>query len=379
MKLNNLKKILKVENEVEFLKEIVKKIEEKRPENRRGKNIDLQTSIELLLDYTFSFRTLKPEIEGYSQITVEIKPKSFLFDDVSEEELTTILNKKRNIKDLEVISSKYKKYFSKESYLLSDEKIKFTKFHKVQLKKSAEHSVKNFSKYDPHDLFSCQKEGIKKSIFDLYQTPQNNLRVFLDSHPISEDQICNLEKILHKFFNDENILNKFADLITEALYSSKLLDTIKDFQNLYPGTGLKLRNIITKLENSEYKSQTENIYDYVIQNVNGAIGKEHSYDLEENLENFVTEVVKFLLSIAFRDCSMLISFHFASKDSSSEINNFFLQNGFNLINSKDFSEEVFYKTGFIDFQMKSFDHLNKYLENLEDLFCLYWDSIEQSS
>lgn len=290
-----------------------------------------------------------------------------------------ILSKKRNTNDTESVSKAFKKFFSKESYIQSEKKVQFTKFFKVQLKKSHEHSVKSFSNYDPHDLFSCDRDTIKKAIFDLYKTPQNNLRVFIDSHPLSEDKMNNLETILHKYFKDENILVKFADLITEALISSKLLETIKDFQNLYPETGLKLKEILKTIEKAEKRSDEGDIYNFLIEKINDSIGKEHKEATTDSLYSLITDIAKFLLSIAFRDCSMLISFHFASKDSSNDINNFFLQNGFTLINSKDFSEEVFYKTGFIDFQMKSLDHLKKYIENFEELICLYWDYLEKSA
>jgi hypothetical protein len=118
----------------------VKRIEDKRPESRRGKTIDVQTNIEVLDDLTFSFSNA-PE-GSYHSMTIEIKPKSFLYDPINVDKLLEILEKEDRLKIKKDFDNLFEKYFSSNSLKKGEiSKTYFTKFFKVQLKKGKDHTT----------------------------------------------------------------------------------------------------------------------------------------------------------------------------------------------------------------------------------------------
>lgn len=363
------------------MKDIIEKIEIKRPENRRGKTIDLETSVEVLLDYTFSLKSLTITPEDYDNITFEIKPKSFLFDNISSEQLIGILET-QNVKKNENFAEIYEKFFSRSAYERAKEQnVWFTKFFKVQLKKNNENTVSEFSKYNPSDFFSATKQSVKKSILDLFKTPQNNLRVFLNSKIMKEASDSEqFEKILARLFlkNTQENIEFISDILSDILLDSQLISTIKAFQLLYYGTGLDLETFIKYLEeNHSNLSVKDDMYDVIIKDINIHL-KDPFFKIQENdsMLHIATEnIIRFLLSIAFRDCSILISLHFLNKKNSKNLSEFLLKNDFRQFETKLSTEDIFYKVGLIDFQMKSFTHVYKYIENFKNLICLYWEYV----
>ena len=56
--------------------------------------------------------------------------------------------------------------------------------------------IDNLSRYDPHDLFSGNPARMKQALQALLACPQNNLKLFLDGHPVHlSDDASNLDKI----------------------------------------------------------------------------------------------------------------------------------------------------------------------------------------
>jgi CRISPR/Cas system endoribonuclease Cas6 (RAMP superfamily) len=78
------------------------------------------------------------------------------------------------------------------------------KFFKIQLKKKRDHLLPNFSSYDPQDFFSNDLKKVKKALFSLLATPQNNLKFFtncsLVKDPINRKEI---DSLLTEVFNED--------------------------------------------------------------------------------------------------------------------------------------------------------------------------------
>ncbi|KAJ7005930.1 hypothetical protein NC653_005307 [Populus alba x Populus x berolinensis] len=120
-----------------------------------------------------------------------------------------------------------------------------TRFQMHQVLKLREQEISELSEYDPLDLFSGSKERIHKAIKDLYTTPQNNFRVFLNGSLIFGGLgggIKRTNAVAGKAFEDalegiilaENGLRttSFIQLVAEAVYCSRVLDGLLEVQRL---------------------------------------------------------------------------------------------------------------------------------------------------
>lgn len=99
------------------------------------------------------------------------------------------------------------------------------------------------SKYSPLDLFSGKDEGILKALTDLFETPQNNIRVFLGGKEVfggpadggsTDKAIASLEEELagvSKAPEGERV-PAFQRLVANALNKSKALDQLLKVQKL---------------------------------------------------------------------------------------------------------------------------------------------------
>ena len=87
------------------------------------------------------------------------------------------------------------------------------------------------SKYSPLDLFSGNDEGILKALVDLFETPQNNIRVFLGGE---EEAIASLEEKLAgvSVAPEGERVPAFQRLVASALNKSKALDQLLRVQKL---------------------------------------------------------------------------------------------------------------------------------------------------
>ncbi|KAG9068558.1 Inositol-pentakisphosphate 2-kinase [Linnemannia hyalina] len=142
-----------------FLPSLALAMEPSRPESRRQKGIDLAQSVGFLaLDHT---RFIKPS-PGQSDVAIEIKPKwGFL---------------------------------TKSAFLRKDQDIKRRKcrFCMYQYQKIKTGQEGTLSKYCPIDLFSGRELLVQDAVDALVDTPQNNLRLFVDGiqKPVSRESMA---------------------------------------------------------------------------------------------------------------------------------------------------------------------------------------------
>jgi inositol-pentakisphosphate 2-kinase len=103
--------------------------------------------------------------------------------------------------------------------------------------------ISGLSKYSPLDLFSGNTEGIHKALLALFETPQNNLRIFMDGVEIfggpedggsTEEAISILEEQLQRVSaapKGQRVV-AFQRLVAHMLHTSKILESLLCVQQL---------------------------------------------------------------------------------------------------------------------------------------------------
>ncbi|VVA19687.1 PREDICTED: inositol-pentakisphosphate [Prunus dulcis] len=312
----------------EFLESVEKNIICQRPASRvDAAKVDTQCDSVLLMSDHSIFPRGTQEVEPC--ISVEIKPKcGFLPSSKFIDEGNAI---KRSV----------------------------TRFRMHQALKLHQGEVSEYSEYNPLDLFSGSKDRIHKAIRDLFSTPQNNFRVFLNGSQIfgglgggadSTDFVTRgkFEDALKCVIQGGDGLRtmSFLLLVAETVHKSGVLDRLLEVQ---------------KLDNLDIDGAIHAYYDIVSEpcRVCRASGKEkisqrylslHSISLDESLK-----IVKdFLIAATAKDCSLMISFR-PRKDGNpgSPYNNLYLDS------TKQFFD---YKVNFIDLDLKQLKKMEEYYE-----------------
>ncbi|XP_020425159.1 inositol-pentakisphosphate 2-kinase [Prunus persica] len=234
-----------------------------------------------------------------------------------------------------------------------------TRFQMHQALKLHQGEVSEYSDYNPLDMFSGSKDRIHKAIRDLFSTPQNNFRVFLNGSQIfgglgggadSTNFVTRgkFEDALKCVIQGGDGLRtmSFLQLVAETVHNSGVLDQLLEVQ---------------KLDNLDIDGAIHAYYDIVSEPcmVCRAFGKEklsqkylslHSISLDESLK-----IVKdFLIAATAKDCSLMISFR-PRKDGNtgSPYNNLYLES------SNQFFD---YKVNFIDLDLKQLKKMEEYYE-----------------
>ncbi|XP_050366522.1 inositol-pentakisphosphate 2-kinase-like [Argentina anserina] len=238
-------------------------------------------------------------------------------------------------------------------------KRRITRFRMHQALKLHDGKVSEYSDYDPLDLFSGSKDRIHKAIKDLFATPQNNLRVFVNGSLIfgglgggaeSTDSVIEdkfetaLEGVIQG--GDGSRTVNFLQLIAEIVHKSGVMDQLLEIQ---------------KLDNLDIDGAIHAYYDIISEPcmVCTELGRDkasnrysalHSLPLDEKLK-----IVKdFLIAATAKDCSLMFSFR-PRKDGSigSLYNNVYLEST---------NQYYDYKVHFIDLDLKSLKNLETYYE-----------------
>ncbi|XP_031399102.1 inositol-pentakisphosphate 2-kinase-like isoform X4 [Punica granatum] len=198
-----------------------------------------------------------------------------------------------------------------------------TRFKMHQALKFHDKEVSKISDYDPLDLFSGSKDRMYKALKALYDTPQNNFRVFMDGSLILGD------------------LGGSADSTTRVI-GENLEDVLKSI--IQADDGLRTRRFLELIIEAVRKSVCKELGE------DGWFHKRnslHSLSLEESLK-----IVKdFLISATVKDCSLMICFRprGAASDSS-----------FSSVHLESTGQFFDYKAFFIDLDLKPLDKMEHY-------------------
>ena len=176
-------------------------------------------------------------------------------------------------------------------------KLKVSRFQLMQRYKLKKGEIKQFTKYDPIDLFSLDETRIRKAIDSLVENPQGNLKVFRDmkSSKLEQDEIPKLVTFIH----DNPALNQLLKL--------QKLD-VWDIECLPP--------IIEKAENPTWDQLLSdmNVVEGVKKMISEGYHLPKSHEEAEALRNNLTKeearifVAGFCISQAAKDCSIMITF-----------------------------------------------------------------------
>ena len=172
--------------------------------------------------------------------------------------------------------------------------------------------ISELSEYNPLDLFSKSEDKIHKAINDLFTTPQNNFRVFLNGSLIfgglgggadSTNVVTSeaFEGALKPVIGADSGLRtkNFLQLVSKTVYKSGILDQLLEVQ---------------KLDKFDIEGAIHAYYDIISEScpVCGELGEEvshrytslHSIPMDGSLK-----IVKdYLVAATAKDCSLMISF-----------------------------------------------------------------------
>ncbi|PKA63890.1 Inositol-pentakisphosphate 2-kinase [Apostasia shenzhenica] len=221
-----------------------------------------------------------------------------------------------------------------------------TRFRMHQLFKLHNGEVFKLSEYNPLDLFSGKRERIYPAIAALLATPQNNFRVFLNGSLIVGGLGCGMDSAAI-CLNDTNRgiedltkitglrLPRFVELVSEAIFSSAVLDQLLLAQKLdrfdIEGAIHAYYNVLSQ-PCEVCKTLTDNDHFQRCSLL-------HAFSLEESL----MIVRDYLIAATAKDCSLMISFRPVEDGFATEFNSLFL---------KSCGQSFEYKVNFIDLDMK---------------------------
>ncbi|XP_058725325.1 inositol-pentakisphosphate 2-kinase-like [Vicia villosa] len=320
----------------EFLMTIEKNVDSQRPASRVDvSQVDKQCDFALLM----SDHSIFPQgSQGSSNsISVEIKPKCGFLP------LSTFISEGTAIKK------------------------KITRFEMHQALKLQRGEISQRSVYNPLDLFSESKERVHKAIKNLFTTPQNNFRVFLNGSltlgglggGAESTDACMakvLEDELHSVIQagDGQCTENLFTLVTEAVHKSGVLNQLLEIQ---------------KLDRFDVEGAIHAYYNITFQQckVCKELSKEqaklysslHSASLDESLR-----IVKdYLIAATAKDCSLMVCFRPRNEnDSGSSYNTVYLES----------TKQAFdYKVHFIDLDLKRLNKVEDYYELDKNIVSCY--------
>ncbi|XP_023525627.1 inositol-pentakisphosphate 2-kinase-like isoform X1 [Cucurbita pepo subsp. pepo] len=234
-----------------------------------------------------------------------------------------------------------------------------TRFRMHQALKLQKGEISQFSDYNPLDLFSGSRDQIYKAIKDLFSTPQNNFRVFLNGSLIlgaSGGYADDTNLVIEEAFEDalQSVIQRekgsramtFLQLVAEAVYKSGCLNRLLAVQQLdsfdIEGAIHAYYDIISKP-----CQVCGHMDDEELLNICGTL---HSAHLDQSLEI----VRNFLIAATAKDCSLMITFRpWHVECPGSAYNSIFVES----------TNQTFdYKVNFIDLDLKPLRKMEEYYE-----------------
>ncbi|CAL1355812.1 unnamed protein product [Linum trigynum] len=234
-----------------------------------------------------------------------------------------------------------------------------SRFKMHQALKLHNKDISEISKYNPLDLFSGSKERMHKAIGDLFSTPQNNFRVFLNGSLILGGLGGGTSKtntVIEQTFEDalKGVIQatkgsrtaSFMQLIAETVHHSGVLDQLLKVQKL---DHLDIEGVIHAYYNLVSKPCM------VCKDLNEAKALHgceslHSIPMDESLK-----IVKdYLIAAIAKDCSMMISF--APTDDVD------VGSQYSSVRIPSTNQKFDYKVSFIDLDLKPLKKIEEYYE-----------------
>jgi hypothetical protein len=255
-----------------FLKELVGRLEPKRPEARRVNQIDLTSPYGLLVT---NYHTLvkRPEIEGHI-FTVEIKPKCGKYERIPSKILEKVQASHVLIQDNPTI------YYNLINSKVSDFDVK-------QVQKLMKGDEKYLTNYSPLELFSGDRKQMLESLRCLRACPQCNLKVHRDGKPwtvLSDDCL---------------------EVVVDILLQTKVLETVFAIQCVTAKTIEEVFQVHFKACCQLPEDKSKEIIASVMPH---CLESSTTWRPANVAEEHWHEVLKFLFSMSARDVSVMVTF-----------------------------------------------------------------------
>lgn len=233
-----------------------------------------------------------------------------------------------------------------------------TRFKMHQTLKLRQKKISQISKYNPLDLFSGTKDGVRRAIKSLFLIPQNNFRVFLNGSLVfggmgnaGDTVSCRVDQVFDEGLKrvisakDGMHTNYFLELVAEAVFKSGLLGRLLEVQ---------------KLDSIDIEGAIHAYYDVISEPCKVCLEKGrsrsekyaslHSMPREESFKI----VRDYLISATSKDLSMIVSFRpRVNTDVGSAQDVVFL---------KPTNQFFDFKASFIDLDMKPLKKMEYYYE-----------------
>ncbi|XP_009792964.1 inositol-pentakisphosphate 2-kinase-like [Nicotiana sylvestris] len=250
-----------------------------------------------------------------------------------------------------------------------------TRFQMHQALKLNQGKISEVSAYDPLDLFSGSRDRVRKAINNLFKTPQNNFRVFLDGSLIigglgggADTTSCEVGKafensLKHVIQAEEGMRTQyFLELISKTVCSSELLNRLLEVQ---------------KLDTTDIEGAIHAYYNVISQPcmVCGQLDKDqsskrynslHSMSMEESLKI----VRDYLIAATAKDLSMIISFR------PREAGN--VETPYSIVSLESTNQSFDYKASFIDLDLKPLERIEYYYKLDQQIVSCYVQMVKSN-
>lgn len=250
-----------------------------------------------------------------------------------------------------------------------------TRFQMHQALKLNQGKISEVSAYDPLDLFSGSRDRVHKAINNLFRTPQNNFRVFLDGSLIfgglgggADTTSCEVGKafedsLKHVIQAEEGMRTQyFLELISKTVCSSELLNRLLEVQ---------------KLDTTDIEGAIHPYYNVISQPcmVCGQLDKDqsskrynslHSMSMEESLKI----VRDYLIAATAKDLSMIISFR------PREAGN--VETPYSIVSLESTNQSFDYKASFIDLDLKPLERIEYYYKLDQQIVSCYVQMVKSN-
>ncbi|XP_024964222.1 inositol-pentakisphosphate 2-kinase-like isoform X1 [Cynara cardunculus var. scolymus] len=245
-------------------------------------------------------------------------------------------------------------------------KKRISRFKLHQILKFHQRKISQISEYDPLDMFSASKGRVLKSVKDLFLTPQNNFRVFLNGSLVfgslgggADDTDTRIAEAFEDTLKDviegdeEGMRTpNFLQLVTEALSESGVMDRLLQVQ---------------KLDVLDIEGAIHAYYDVVSQPcvVCRELGEANRYEPIHSLpiDQRVKIVRDYLISSTAKDLSLIISFRPTGRGNPAS--------PYDVVFLESINRSFEYKASFIDLDMKPVERMAYYYKLDQEIVGCY--------